>query len=398
MGGLAATVLVALAVIVPLSSRSPEEGGAASESPAQAEGGAPPDDVPVEIGGVLDIWLVGSPHEESLPSVDLPDEFGALLDRHGITPNVSVHGPDSFADDFYDASDRGESPEIFAGENYGPLEPVLADPYLDVLGASGPIESVVNHFGFVYLPADADRHDAAVQLAIGGGSCLSGGTDAAPSIQQPAIDVGQQAIRASIEDPGMLASLRSAESNLAGGDGLDTAQIDRSWLCTAVGNDVTGLVHATVTLTSAEWVGQFDRGAVVVREAGQWKVLALIVDGPPAELLDAFHAVAAGTAGGAGDVDVTLLYPDDGDEPAPTADNYQEFYWSVVGDEGQVVAQFLELTAGRLSSLIIPAEPGDLRSRAAIGHSGFGAPVHWRAWVVLADGTIVFSPTRTYEA
>lgn len=354
------------------------------------------EDDPLVIGGMLDVWLVGSPDEPAPPAV-LPTEFTALLAAHEIIPRLSVHSAAAFPDAYARVASGPEAPEILAGRSYLPFREGMASAGWSVVSARGPIESVVDDSGFVFLPVSADRHGDAVRLAIDGTRCTPASAAPQSTLDPDAVDTALSAVRTSIEAPAEMARFLAPASLLSVTDDQTRAiRVHGLRACTAAGNSSSGVVQVAIAASSSGLAGQFERTVVIVPGGSGWAVPSITDGAPPPELMAAADR-AGRTPGTGGEVKLALVAPADGLEPRPDAQNHQNFDWSTTGDSPAVLAEFLELAPGEVQ-LLVPAERTGLSLRAHIGNSAFNAVVRWRAWAVLDDGTIAISAVRSYPS
>jgi len=396
----ACVVLLAVVVTLVVTLR-PHPGNTTQLAPPRATASEPK--TPAPIGGTVTIWLTGDPGNPA-PDQTLPAPFTALLKRYGVAFQVRTVPADSFPPAYQEQAQSGPLPDIIAGSNFTPFDNIVGDSG-NVQTAYGPIESLVNNDGFVYLPADSPNHSVAVRLATSGDACTQAPATSAtrPNESSPAITFMLNAIKQAAANPstttGLLASNSIQTVTLANNS---PAQIQSLTPCLDEGNNKTRLVMISAASTDSRSAGIGVVSALLTRQGSDWRILGATGNSVPPELADAVGRVTSDTAAVTpAAIQFALLDPADGsDPPSVPNDQYSESYfeWALTGPTDQVLGEFTELAPEGFPTYWLPTKQDGGNLRTVIGTSSWSATVHWRAFAILKDGTIIFSETREFYA
>ena len=385
---------------------------------------------------LIRIWVVGSPHTNTLPPAVLPPELRQRAESLGYTIEIEAFLPGGFAAHFHQALQAHNEPEILSFDNYGVLSGIQTrlgwfqgiDWDRRTASSLALVHETMTSLqprGWVMLVRSALNYEAARALSMRPLACdARSGRAPDPSTIAPALRQAQEkavlATRAYIDcDLSTLAGI-SDESRLGQQcfQPLSDTKVESVKACSVSGNDNLAFVtlvsgfsavvrdrRALVGSKRGMDLGQKSVLAVLRNQSGTWRLLAITHD-PVNTVLRSQLTTTGRLANflGHGPTDGITIEParlltPDGVHPAPNnGQRFGDFIWEPSAST-DVIGQVAEFVWGKDSNwgltrlFFLPASENKLSS----GKLMSGGPTAWRIWSINKSGEVVFSAPHSFK-
>jgi hypothetical protein len=402
---------------------------ASSSAPAHAA-------TPTKPGSnLIRVWIVGSPHTNSLPRAVVPAELRQRAESLGYTVEVEAFRPDGFAAHFHQALQSHTEPEILTFDNYGVIIGMNTKlgwfqgidwdrRTASSLALVHETMSSLQPRGWVMLVRSAINYEAARTLAMRPPECdPRSGLPANPATIEPTLRYVQQkavfATRAYLDcDQSTLATI-SDESRMVQQcfQPQSDTKAESIIACSVSGNDKLAFVTLAGGFSSVVRdpralapskqgidLGQRSLLAVLTNQSGTWKLLAITHDPVntvariPAPMNTLINALDKTLATAITPEPARLLTPN-GVYPAPQrGERFGDFIWepSQSSDVIGQVAEFMwgkETNWGLTRLFFLPPNV----NKQSTGGLMLGGTTMWRVWSISKSGDIAFSEQQSFK-
>lgn len=367
------------------------------------------------------VWKVGSPYRDNAPEARVPILLARAAEQMGLEITVRSLPAKGFAQQFFDAVNQGQEPDLLVINNFGIIDGITT-PLGDFTGIGtdktvrktlvGVTNSLNGFAGWdaftnlglaVYLVTSSKHSEAARAFAIRSPDCHPNW--AAPPLTsdlQEAVDTmaraylqGNQESFAAWEDPDRLHS--DVENP-------KRRNILKMQPCGFWGDDRLAFVPVVSSYESPTTVGHISLLLILRQHAGEWKVLTASTDpitlssftsGIP-RLVKLLQGVPTP---GENPIAAKLLAPVDGRSPMPSGgQRFGDYVWRP-SPSTDVVAQVVEFAYqddARLFLRLVSgnSQPDDRISDGLLWTSR--SLWQWRVWSISETGAITFSDVRSF--
>ena len=377
-------------------------------------------------GGVIRIWIVGSPHTNELPPAVVPPELRQRAESLGYTIEMEAFRAAGFAAYFHQARQNHNEPEILSFDNYGVIIGMkTGNGFVDGIDwdrrTASSLELVhesmtsLQPHGWVMLVPSAGNYEGAKALAMRPPECR---TQFDRPVDLTTIETAVSAARAYFDcDRSALAAI-SDSSRVVQQCFLpqSDSKVESVKACSVSGNDklafvsLSGVFSAKVrdqrTIFPSRHgrdLGQQSILAVLTNQSGTWRLLAITHDPvntvyriPPA-FNGLINSLENGAPSGITTLPAQLLTPE-GVYPLPqNGERFGNFIWEP-SQSTDVIGQVVEFMWGKdtdwgLTRLFFlpPRE-----NKLSTGRLMSGGRSVWRVWSVTKSGDIVFSEQHSF--
>jgi hypothetical protein len=378
------------------------------------------------------VWKVGDPHKGETPDTDISPNLEKIAGKMGFRFVVRAFPAIGFAQQFFDAFNAGEEPDILAINNYGIIDGIRT-ALGDFIGiGSDPtvrekLVKVSESFwglksnGWEFLVTSSKHADAAASLALrsfeydlfwGFIHTDYGRMKLSPlsnELQEIVPDIalaflqGDRAVLAAFEDRERLHTDIQVPKQF----NILKMKILGKW-----GNARLAFVPVVSIHKSANQWGRISLLLILRKQDGQWKLLAASTDpiSTSVGIRDLAKLLRQSPASAKIPLPAKLLAPKDGQFPEPPqGQRFGNFFWQP-STSSDIVAQVFEFAYGSVAygsdvRLLLRVSSDDSRpvpwefpknnqiSAGVLGNSGHN---RWRVWSISDSGTISFSDSRSF--
>ncbi len=370
---------------------------------------------------LITVWKVGGPHQGETPDTKIALDLQQSAEKMGLTIIVKAFPAVGFAQTFFDAFEKGQEPDVVAGDNigiiYGITTPLgeftgiasdktvreqLVEVTESLQGLGRPDRYGMKN-GWVFLVMSSQHSKAARQLAFRSPVCSQRWKLAqlTQDLQESVIPIvraylqGDSKSLAASEDPERLHT-----------DRANPRQFNPSEIkgCGYWGDERLAFVPVVSSYESARAVGQISLLLVLRKQNAQWQLLSASTDpisvsrfpeGVP-KLVSLLQE--AGTPG-ANPLPAKLVAPLDGKFPVPAdGERFGDFVWQP-STSSDVVAQIIEFAYEDDARLFLEFSSGDSPANDHISDGQLWTTMslwRWRVWSISNSGAISFSEARSF--
>jgi hypothetical protein len=368
-----------------------------------------------ETADTIQVWKVGSPHNNDIPRRSMPAGLEQAAARLGLRLSVEAFPAQGFAHVFLDAVRRNAAPDILVFENIGVVQGIKTElgsfegiaqettSRRDLIHVTGALDELLGPArGWTYLFSSSPNHEAARTLALRTPGCPGGSV--APHLQGELTDLIPKVARAYLEgDAISIQSYSDAERLETVRSKPDPAIVGTVQPCGTWGNSRVVFGSLNVSYQSETKIGHTRVLIVLRKRSSQWQLLAAARDPVTnGSFVNELPSIVAGLMGNdephAIPPPATLLSPAADHWPQPAnGQRFGIFRWRPSPSE-HVIAEIAEFAYQDDVRLFVSQAPGRGSSgRISAGQLWTtGGKWNWRVWSITRAGDIVFSDVRTF--
>jgi hypothetical protein len=368
----------------------------------------------------INIWIVGSPHTDNVPSSEVPPEIASNARDLRVRLDVKVFAAKGFAEAFFSAFESGNGPDVLVVDNYGHIDGITT-PLGNFPGIASRAKvrdsliSVSESFsgfgdGWQFLFTNSRNHQNGKALAMAAPKCKPEFTESvsrlAPSeadeVRASAISAGYAYLTCNKES---MASM-SDKSRLGSGciDQRNPYFTKNVNACGIFGNERISFIALVGSFSNDQGVGQKSLLAVLRKPLEKWQLLSITGDLASIDLLGGpvQRLAKSLVAGGPGQQapDAADLVTPDWTFPSPSPDAiFGDFLWKPSAS-ADVVGEVIEFEYGDATRMLISFDVSQSPSPKKISTGKLfqaDGVWHWRIWSVARSGSMALSENRSFK-
>jgi len=370
----------------------------------------------------ITVWKVGDPHRGDTPDTKISPDLQQSAERLGLKITVKAFPPEAFAQQFFDAFEEGQEPDVVTFINYGILRGIttalgsftgiasdesvrkqLVEVTESLDGLERPNSYGIKN-GWKFLITTSEHSNAARLLALRSPEC-SKRWNLAPVTQdldESAIPMARAYLQgdtkslAAFEDPARLHSERASPRQF---------NVSETKACGYWGDERLAFVPVVSTYESAKALGQISVLLILRKQQAQWQLLAASTDPVsvlrfPEGIPGLVKLLQEGRAPGENPIPARLVAPLDGQFPVPAeGQRFGDFVWKP-STSTDVVAQIIEFAYKDDARLFLEFSSGDSPANDQISDGQLWTTFslwRWRVWSISNSGAISFSEARSFS-
>jgi len=371
---------------------------------------------------LITVWKVGDPHRGDTPDTTIPPDLDQAAKNLGLKITVNAFSAVGFAQQFFDAFEKGQEPDVLAINNYGIIigittslgdftgvasDETIREKLVKVTesldGLEGP-NSYRRKNGWEFLVTASEHAKAAKLLAVRSPECNQR-WDLAPltqDLQESAIPIaraylqGDRKSLAAFEDPERLHT-----------DAADPRQLTILEMkgCGYWGDQRLAFVPIVSSYESAKAVGQISLLLMLRKQQTQWHLLTASTDPVsisrfPDGIPKLVSMLQEARTPGENPLPAKLLAPEAGQSPVPAqGQRFGDFVWKP-STSTDVVAQIIEFAYNDDARLFLEFSSGNSLANDQLSAGQLWTTNglwRWRVWSISDSGAISFSEPRSFS-
>jgi hypothetical protein len=368
------------------------------------------------------VWKVGSPYQGETPNATIPPDLERSAQKMGFKITVKAFPAMGFAQQFFEALEKGQEPDVLAIDNYGIINGITT-PLGDFTGIASDetiraklvevteslnglegLNQLGNRNGWEFLTTTSKHSKAAKSLALRSPECNQRWTltPLTQDLQENAIPIaraylqGDRSSLAAWEDPERL------HTDVEDPKQRNVAEIKG---CGYWGDERLAFVPIVASYESARALGQISLLLILRKQDTQWQLLTASTDpisvlrfpeGIP-KLVSLLEEIGTPRED---PFPANLLAPEDGQYPVPAqGQRFGDFVWQPSAST-DVVAQIIEFAYNDDARLFLKFFSGNSLANEQISDGQLWTTRglwRWRVWSISDSGAISFSESRTFS-
>jgi hypothetical protein len=383
--------------------------------------GSPPPPVtsPGYAEGAINIWIVGSPHTDNVPSSEVPSEIADNARDLRVRLDVKVFAARGFAETFFSAFESGSGPDVLVIDNYGHIDGITTalGNFVGIASRAKVRDSLVSVSesfsgfgeGWQFLFTNSRNQQSAKALAMAAPTCKPEFTESvsrlapteADEVRASAISAGYAYLTCNKES---MAGI-SDKSRLGSGciDQRNPSFAKNVNACGIFGNEILGFIALVASFSNDAAVGRKTLLAALRKPLEKWQLLTITEDAVSIELLGGplqilAKSLIAGGPSGQQAPDAAELMTPDWTFPSPSSVNgFGDFLWkpSTFAD---LVGEVIEFEYGDATRMFVSFDVSQSPKRISTGKLWQRDGVwHWRIWSVARSGSMTLSESRSFK-
>lgn len=349
----------------------------------------------------LRIWIIGSPHDRSVPRRRLPSRLAKILKRHHARAIIKSFSAKQFPARYADARSEGKGPDILIGQNILPFRKVMKEPGLKtrLQRARGILK-----YTYVFLDRDSKHYTSARKLALRKPQCPSSWKASDPALSEdlepltmiliPAYLKGDKsALRTHMDAQYLSISPIRLKKNLTD----ESVEACRFW-----GNNKLAFVPVVTSFESEQELGHKTILLIFRNKSERWRLLSATADPVTisqinkqlATLLNKLHKQPRHVSKLR---PARLKSPANYGYPAPQGKKrFGNYTWQPSTDRKVIaeVVEFSRIPHGEGPRLFIMLRNKRNTPSSISAGKLWGKKWRWRVLSIGVDGSVVFSKSR----
>jgi len=372
--------------------------------------------------GLISVWKVGNPHRGDTPDTRIALDLQKSAEKLGLKITVKAFPPEGFAQQFFDAFEKGQEPDVLAFNNYGIVRGITTDlgHFTGIASAEAVRKQLVevtesldglerpNPYGmkngWKFLVMTSEHSKAARLLALRSPECNQR-WNLAPltqDLEESVIPIARAYLQG---DTKSLAAMEDAErlhTDVPEPRQLTALEIKG---CGYWGDERLAFVRVVSSYESAKALGQISLLLILRKQQTEWQLLTASTDPIsvsrfPEGIPKLVSLLQEARTPGENPLPAKLLAPKDGQLPVPAeGQRFGDFVWKP-STSTDVVAQIIEFAYNDDARLFLrfPSRNSPATDQISDGQLWTTRGLwRWRVRSISDSGAISLSEARSFS-